>query len=99
MIAESSGDSLRLTLEPFSSRVDCRRPCPNPKLDVPSRTTNTAVSVVHLPTLLAVKLRSFRFFGFIFHSPQCKTAGLRENWSLFQLQVSFQPADSSKLFI
>src|SRR5438105_14294115 len=69
-MVESSGDSVLLTLELPFPLVDWERPWPNPKLAVPRRTTRTAVSVVHLPVVLAVRLRSFRLVAFIFHSPQ-----------------------------
>ena len=78
-MAESSGDNGLLTLEPPLSQVVSERPWPNPKLAVPSRTTNTAVRVVHLPMVLAVKLRSFRFFGFIFTLSTTQDSQLRED--------------------
>src|SRR6476660_3955651 len=99
MIAVSSGDNLLLTLElPFAG-TDFERVWPNPKLAVPTRTTSTAVNVAHLPTLLAVRLFSFRFFGFISLSTSTRQPTPAELVRYSNCRSHSKPVFDGKLFI
>src|SRR6476646_5024920 len=99
MIAASSGDNLLLPLELFFSGTDFERVWPNPKLAVPTRTTRTAVKVVHLPTVLAVRLISFRFFGFISLSTSSRQPTPRELVRYSNCRSHSKPVFDGKLFI
>src|SRR5882762_11702172 len=99
MIAVSSGDNLLLTPElPLSGTV-FERVWPNPKLAVPTRTTSTAVNVVHLPTVLAVRLCSFRFFGFISLSTSSRQPTPRELVRYSSCRSHSKPVPEGNLFI